>query len=80
MEPLTLKHREGQYPHSVDGPSKTLRQTVGIAPYSRKMIMWRVCAPELASKQDPPSADGTDSFISEIDAVPKALRWRWVTR
>ena len=57
----TPKHRERQYPDSVDGPSKTLTQTVGIAPYSRKMIMWRLFAPELASKQNPPSSDGTDS-------------------
>jgi hypothetical protein len=76
----TPKHQDGQYPDLVDGPSKTLTQTVGIAPYSRKMIMWRVCAPELASKQNPPSPDGTDSFMSEIGAVPKSFRWLWVSR
>lgn len=74
----TPKHADGQYPSEIDGPVKTLTQTVGIAPYTRKAIFWDVCAPELADKQNPPRADGIDAFESEIGARPDYFTWSWV--
>jgi hypothetical protein len=73
----TPKHRLGEYPGSVDGPSKTLTQSAGIAPYTVKELQWEVCAPELADLQNPPRPDGTDSWVSEVGALPKALDWKW---
>lgn len=73
----TPKHAEGEYPDSVDGPRKSLTQTVGIAPYTRKEIRWRVCAPELRDKQNEPRADGIDSFMSEVGARPETFTWTW---
>ncbi|GAA2816788.1 hypothetical protein GCM10010441_46650 [Kitasatospora paracochleata] len=74
----TPKHRDGEYPDSVNGPIKTLTQVAGIAPYQSRTLYWDVCAPELASKQNPPPADGTDSFMSEIGAQPMTNSWTWV--
>lgn len=74
----TPKHPDGEYPEAVDGPSKTLTQTAGLAPYTRKLLTWRVCAPELAARQNPPRADGVDFWMSEIGAVPKQFSWNWV--
>ncbi|MGO4341522.1 hypothetical protein [Pedococcus sp. 2YAF34] len=76
----TPKHKEGEYPDSVTGPAKTMTQVVGIAAYSQKVVTWEVCAPELASKQNPPRPDGLDSFMSEIGAAPADFSWRWVNR
>lgn len=73
----TPKHAEGQYPALVDGPAKTLSQTVGIPPYTRKEILWKVCAPELAPLQNPPRPDGIDGFLSEIGARPTTANWTW---
>ena len=75
----TPKHKGG-YPDLVDGPAKILTQTVGIAPYSKKTITWHVCAPELASKQNPPPPDMPGYFMSEIGATPTLCNWRWVSR
>lgn len=74
----TPKHAEGEYPDSVDGPDKSMTQVAGIAPYKTRTLYWDVCAPELASKQNPPPADGTDSFMSEIGAQPRSFTWKWV--
>ncbi|WP_189189235.1 hypothetical protein [Streptomyces albiflavescens] len=73
----TPKHADGEYPDDVDGPVKTLTQDAGIAPYGTRTLYWQVCAPELASKQNPAPADGTDSFMSEIGAQPRATAWDW---
>nr|WP_168516630.1 hypothetical protein [Streptomyces sp. S1D4-11]QIZ01262.1 hypothetical protein HEP87_56130 [Streptomyces sp. S1D4-11] len=73
----TPKHADGKYPDDVDGPVKTLTQDAGIAPYGTRTLYWQVCAPELASKQNPVPADGTDSFMSEIGAQPRATTWDW---
>ncbi|MGW5256626.1 hypothetical protein ACWERW_27215 [Streptomyces sp. NPDC004012] len=73
----TPKHADGEYPDDVDGPVKTLTQDAGIAPYGTRTLHWQVCAPELASKQNPVPADGTDSFMSEIGAQPRATTWDW---
>lgn len=73
----TPKHADGGYPDDVDGPVKTLTQDAGIAPYGTRTLYWQVCAPELASKQNPVPADGTDSFMSEIGAQPRATTWDW---
>ncbi|MGW4888155.1 hypothetical protein [Streptomyces murinus] len=73
----TPKHDDGEYPDDVDGPVKTLAQDAGIAPYRTRTLYWQVCAPELASKQNPVPADGTDSFMSEIGAQPRATTWDW---
>lgn len=73
----TPKHADGEYPDDVDGPVKMLTQDAGIAPYGTRTLYWQVCAPELASKQNPVPADGTDSFMSEIGAQPRATAWDW---
>ncbi|WP_128381295.1 hypothetical protein [Streptomyces cavernae] len=73
----TPKHADGEYPDDVDGPVKTLTQDAGIAPYGTRTLYWQVCAPELASKQNPVPPDGTDSFMSEIGAQPRAIVWNW---
>lgn len=73
----TPKHADGEYPDDVDGPVKTLTQDAGIAPYGTRTLYWQVCAPDLASKQNPVPADGTDSFMSEIGAQPRATSWDW---
>ncbi|MFE7860131.1 hypothetical protein [Streptomyces sp. NPDC057403] len=73
----TPKHADGEYPDDVDGPVKTLSQDAGIAPYGTRTLYWQVCAPELASKQNPVPPDGTDSFMSEIGAQPRATVWDW---
>ncbi len=73
----TPKHADGQYPDAVNGPLKKVTQTVGVAPYTRKQIMWQVCAPELKDKQNPPRPDGLDSFMSEIGAQPTSYEWTW---
>lgn len=66
----TPKHSAGQYPAQVSGPAKTLTQAAGISPHSRKMlIVARLCS-RLATSQNPPGPDGTDSFMSETGAVP----------
>lgn len=73
----TPKHADGGYPDQVDGPVKMLTQDAGIAPYATRTLYWQVCAPELASKQNPVPPDGTDSFMSEIGAQPRATAWDW---
>ncbi|MFI0962956.1 hypothetical protein ACH4S8_16375 [Streptomyces sp. NPDC021080] len=73
----TPKHADGEYPDDVDGPLKTLSQDAGIAPYGTRTLYWEVCAPELASKQNPLPADGTDSFMSEMGAQPRGTTWDW---
>ncbi|WP_055631345.1 hypothetical protein [Streptomyces griseoruber] len=73
----TPKHADGEYPDDVDGPVKTLAQDAGIAPYGTRTLYWQVCTPELASKQNPVPLDGTDSFMSEISAQPRATAWDW---
>lgn len=73
----TPKHADGEYPDEVDGPVETLTQDAGIAPYMTRTLYWQVCAPELASKQNPVPPDGTDSFMSEIGAQPRATAWDW---
>ncbi|MFG2520193.1 hypothetical protein [Streptomyces sp. NPDC048527] len=73
----TPKHSKDEYPDSVDGPLKTLTQDAGIEPYGERTLYWQVCAPELASKQNPVPADGTDSFMSEIGAQPRTTTWHW---
>ncbi|WSM52474.1 hypothetical protein OG963_01870 [Streptomyces sp. NBC_01707] len=73
----TPKHADGEYPDDVDGPVKTLTQDAGIAPYGTRTLYRQVCAPDLASKQNPVPADGTDSFMSEIGAQPRAISWDW---
>jgi hypothetical protein len=42
-----------------------------------KTLDRQVCAPELASKQNPVPPNGTDSFMSEIGAQPRATAWDW---
>ena len=74
----TPKHADGEYPDDVDGPVKTLTQDAGIAPYGTRTLYWQVCAPELASKQNPVPLDGTDSFMSEIGAQPRAPSFSWL--
>jgi hypothetical protein len=73
----TPKHKAGTYPSDVNGPTKTLTTTAGIAPFQSRWVVWQVCAPELAALQNPPPADGTDAFMSEIGALPKSLTWTW---
>jgi len=73
----TPKHADGAYPDEVDGPVKMLTQDAGIASYGTRTLYWQVCAPELASKQNPVPPDGTDSFMSEIGAQPRATVWDW---
>ncbi|MGC5400818.1 hypothetical protein ACPXCP_34385 [Streptomyces sp. DT20] len=73
----TPKHADGEYPDDLDGPVKTLTQDAGIAPYGTRTLYWQVCAPELAFKQNPVPPDGTDSFMSEIGAQPRATAWDW---
>ena len=75
----TPKHKTGQYPALVDGPTVGLTQTVGIPPYPRKEINWQVCAPALAALQNPPPADGTDAYMSQIGARPVEMTWTWVS-
>jgi hypothetical protein len=75
----TPKHNQGEYPNLVDGPIKTLEQVAGIAPYQNRLLYWNVCAPELADKQNPPPANGIDSFQSEIGAQPRTYTWKWAT-
>ncbi|WP_405856900.1 hypothetical protein OG407_09630 [Streptomyces sp. NBC_01515] len=73
----TPKHADGEYPDEVNGPVKMLAQDAGIAPYGTRTLYWQVCAPELASKQNPVPPDGTDSFMSEIGAQPRVTSWDW---
>ncbi|MGW2426837.1 hypothetical protein ACWC0C_48300 [Streptomyces sp. NPDC001709] len=73
----TPEHADGEYPDDVDGPVKTLTQDAGIASYGTRTLYWQVCAPELASKQNPVPPDGTDSFRVEIGAQPRATAWDW---
>jgi hypothetical protein len=73
----TPKHRPGTYPDLVDGPTKTLSQQVGIQAFTKKIIEWNVCAPELVALQNPPPPDGTDSFQEEIGAKPTYFHWTW---
>ncbi|GAA4598109.1 hypothetical protein GCM10023194_74790 [Planotetraspora phitsanulokensis] len=76
----TPKHRAGQYPDSKNGPIKTLTQNVGIPPFETREVTWDVCAPELAKLMNPPSADGTDGYMSEVGAAPQGFKWRWFSR
>ncbi|UWE11946.1 hypothetical protein [Actinacidiphila bryophytorum] len=73
----TPKHADGEYPDDVDGPVKTLTQDAGIAAFGTRTLYWQVCAPELASRQNPVPADGIDAFMSEIGAQPRATSWDW---
>ncbi|MGW2743928.1 hypothetical protein [Streptomyces sp. NPDC001450] len=73
------RHKDGEYPHEVNGTVKTLTQVAGIAPYQERTLYWHVCAPKLASKQNPPPSDGADGFMSEIGAQPKRYSWKWST-
>ncbi|MGW1809762.1 hypothetical protein [Streptomyces sp. NPDC002078] len=75
----TPRHKDDEYPDEVNGPTKTLTQVAGIAPYQERTLYWDVCAPELASKQNPPPPDGTDGFMSEIGAQPMQYSWKWST-
>jgi hypothetical protein len=73
----TPKHADGEYPDEVNGPVKLLAQDAGIAPYGTRTLYRQVRAPELASKQNPVPRNGTDSFMSEIGAQPRAIAWAW---
>ena len=74
----TPKHKDGTYPDDKNGPTKTLTQTAGIAPYKSRTLDWHVCAPELAALQNKPPADGIDAFMEEIGAIPTQFRWKWI--
>ncbi|MBK3644876.1 hypothetical protein [Streptomyces sp. MBT33] len=54
-----------------------LAEDVGTVPCWTWTLYWQVCPPELATKQNPVPPDGTDLFMSQIDAQPRAVAWDW---